>query len=110
MIILAAFDVKTIIGSITDITNLIVFTVCSLPVLFAAFKFIVYFRDMKSKEARQGLSLGCAMCALSCFLMGGWTAICFLMSLSLADVLVALIYYGLNFLIWAYFFGVCKRF
>ena len=111
LIVVAAFDVKTIIDELAAPTNLIIFIVCTLPVLFAAYKFILYFKDMKSKEARQGLPLGCAMVALSCLLMGGWTAIgCIFLDLDLNSLLATLIVYGVSFLMWAYFFGVCKRF
>ena len=94
-----------------DLVQAIVTGVLIVPLLVAAFYFVQYFRDREDKDNRGNLAVGCVYAAITCLAQAVWY---FLMTIiygtELSVVLNQVISAAITFLIFAYCYGVCKRY
>ena len=85
-------------------------TIFVLPIIYAATMFFLWLRNRSSSSAKGKLPGGVALVVLSRLIMGGYVAISVIFGADFSAVLRYLITYAVEFLIFAYYYGVVKRF
>ena len=99
-------------GKAQNHTNFVMLIIFILPVLYAAVVFFLWFKNRNNHSRRGRLPGAIAMVVISRIVLVGWyiLAIVAVKGITLSNSINFLIYYSVEFLVFAYYYGVVKRF